>query len=57
LIPLIFLAGFPTYIPDSFIFFVTTLPAPITTLSQIDTGSIVAFEPIETKVKYHRYGK
>ena len=33
---------------QSVIFFVTTLPEPITTLSQIDTGSIVAFDPIET---------
>ena len=29
-------------------FRVTTAPAPITTLSQIETGMIVAFEPIET---------
>ena len=28
--------------------FVTTAPAPITTLSQIETGKIVAFDPIET---------
>ena len=29
-------------------FLVTTEPAPITTLSQMATGRIVAFEPIET---------
>ena len=29
-------------------FFVTTLPAPITTLSQILTGKIVEFDPIKT---------
>ena len=31
--------------------FVTTDPAPITTLSQIDTGSIVEFDPIDTFVE------
>ena len=43
-----FLAGLPAYLPGSVISFVTTAPAPITTSEQIDTGKIVAFDPIET---------
>ena len=42
-----FIAGL-TAPPGSKIFFVTTLPAPIITLSVIDTGKIEEFEPIKT---------
>jgi hypothetical protein len=43
-----FLAGFPMYIPGADISFVTTAPAPTTTSPQIDTGNMVALEPIQT---------
>lgn len=42
------LAGFPAYIPGRDMSFVTTDPAPMTTLSHILTGRMVALDPIET---------
>ena len=43
------LAGFPAATLSDGIFFVTTLPAPITTLSPIVTpGSIILSAPIKT---------
>ena len=47
---LIFLAGFPTYVPGSAMSLVTTAPAPMTTSSQTVTGSIVALLPMETRL-------
>ena len=41
-------AGFPANMPGLLMSLVTTDPAPITTLSQILTGKIVALLPMET---------
>src|SRR5689334_1836769 len=42
-------AGFPAYTPATLMSLVTTAPAPMTTSSQIDTGNIVALEPMDTR--------
>ena len=43
-------AGFPAYVPDSVMSLVTTLPAPITTSSQMLTGMMVALVPMLTRL-------